>query len=524
MSRKRIVILGGGFGGVYTARFLERFLRPDEAELALVNRENYFVFQPLLPEVISGSVGLLDTVSPIRRLCPRTQLYVREVETIDLQAAKVTLAPNLRPRRIELPYDYLVIASGTVTAFGSMPGLAEHALPFRTLGDAVRLRNRALQVLEEADNETDAGFRTRLLTFVVSGGGFSGVEVIAELNDFARRAAKSFQTIRPEEIRCVLIHSRDRILPEITPGLADYAQKLLQKRGVELKLNARLQSATAEHVLLSTGESIPAKTLVATVPAGLPALLQELDCPKQGQRLAVNTSLELQGEEGRVWALGDCARITMANGEIAPPTAQHATREARTVAENIRAAARGETKREFSFAGLGKLGSLGHHSAVAEVFGMHVSGLPAWLLWRTIYLMKLPGLDRKLRVAIDWTSALLFPTDLVQLRTQPSDNITSVHYEAGDVIFEQGDVGDCMFVVRSGEIEVVRDGTRIAVLGEGEYFGEAALLSNEPRSAAVRALQPSNLLSISKADFKKLLGTFPELSSEISRVIESRRA
>jgi NADH dehydrogenase len=378
-------------------------------------------------------------------------------------------------------------------------------------------------VLEEADNETDADFRRRLLTFVIAGGGFSGVEVVAELNDFVRRAARSFQTIRPEEIRCVLLHSRDRILPEITPRLADYAQALLQKRKVELKLNVRLHSATADHVLLDSGESIPAKTLVATVPAGLPPLLKDLDCPKEGQRLAVNASLELQGYEGRVWALGDCARITMSDGEVAPPTAQHATREARTVAGNIRAAIRGEAKREFSFAGLGKLGSLGHHSAVAEVFGMRISGLPAWLLWRTIYLMKLPGFDRKLRVAIDWTSALLFPTDLVQLRTQPSDNITSVHYEAGDMIFEQGDVGDCMFVVRSGQVEVVRDGQRVALLGEGEIFGEAALLSGEPRSAAVRAVAASTLLSISKADFKKLLGTFPELSSEISRVMQSRQ-
>jgi NADH:quinone reductase (non-electrogenic) len=523
MSRKRIVILGGGFGGVYTAQQLERLLRPEEAEIVLVNRENYLVFQPLLPEVVSGGVGLLDTVSPIRRLCGRTRLYVREVEAIDLKAGKVVLAPNLRPRRIDIPYDYLVIASGTITAFGSMPGLTEHALPFRTLGDAVRLRNRALQVLEEADNETDAGFRRRLLTFVVAGGGFSGVEVVAELNDFVRRAARSFQTIRPGEIRCILLHSRDRILPEITPRLADYAQALLQKRKVELKLNARLQSATADQVLLASGESIPARTLVATVPAGLPPLLQELSCPKEGQRLAVNARLELQEYEDRVWALGDCARITMSNGEIAPPTAQHATREARTVAENIRATIRGEAKREFSFAGLGKLGSLGHHSAVAEVFGMRISGLLAWLLWRTIYLMKLPGLDRKLRVAIDWTAALLFPTDLVQLRTQPSDNITSVHYEAGDVIFEQGDVGDCMFVVRSGQVEVVRDGQRIALLGEGEFFGEAALLSGDPRSAAVRAVQASNLLSISKADFKKLLGTFPELSSEIGRVMEARQ-
>ena len=218
MAVKRIVIVGGGFGGVYAARFLEKLLRPDEAEIRLVNRENYFVFQPLLPEVISGAIGLLDTVSPIRRLCPRTKLYVRDIEGIDLARRVVSLAPGMRPKGLDLRYDYLVLAPGGVTNFAGMKGLAEHALPFRTLGDALRLRNRALQALGEADNEQDPEFRRRLLTFVVAGGGFSGVEVLAELNDFTRRATRDFATLRPEEIRCVLIHSRDRILPEITPN------------------------------------------------------------------------------------------------------------------------------------------------------------------------------------------------------------------------------------------------------------------------------------------------------------------
>jgi NADH dehydrogenase len=179
MAKARIVILGGGFGGVYTARSLERLLKLEEAEICLVNRENYFVFQPLLPEVVSGSIGLFDTVSPIRRLCARTQLYVREVERIDLKRQVVTLAPGIRPRSLELPYDYLVIAAGTVTDFSGMPGLAEHALPFLTLGDALRQRKMLLQTQEEADNETDPEFRQRLLTIVVGGGGFTGVYVQA---------------------------------------------------------------------------------------------------------------------------------------------------------------------------------------------------------------------------------------------------------------------------------------------------------------------------------------------------------
>ncbi len=519
---KRIVILGGGFGGVYAARYLERLLRPDEAEISLINRENYFVFQPLLPEVISGSIGLVDMVSPIRRLCPRTRLYMRDAERIDLEAQTVTLAPGFRPRSLDLPYDYLVLATGTMNDFSSMPGVTEHALPFRTLGDALRLRNQVLHALEEADNETDAVFRQHLLTFVVAGGGFSGVEVVAELNDFVRGAARHFRSLRPDEMRCVLVHSGDRILPEITPGLAEYAQKLLAKRGVTLKLKARVAAATADSAVLNTGETISTRTLVSTVPAGPVPLVQTLDCKKEKGRLLADTSLQLQGQEGRVWTLGDCATIKMADGSPAPPTAQHATREARTVAENIAAVMRGGAQKPFSFAGLGKLGSLGHHSAVAEVFGLKISGLLAWFLWRSIYLSKLPGLERQVRVAIDWFTALIFPSELVQLRVQPSDNIASEHFEAGETIFGVGDVGDRMYVVRRGEVEVLRDGARLAVLGPGEYFGEMALLSNHPRNATVRATKSTDLLAIAKGDFAKLLTNFPEFSAGLSSLAARR--
>jgi len=516
MPAKRIVIIGGGFGGVYTARFLERVLRPDEAEIALVNRENYFVFQPLLPEVISGSIGLLDTVSPIRRLCKRTRLYMREVESIELERRVVVLAPSLRPHTTELHYDYLVIAAGSLTDLSGMPGMAEHAMPFRTLGDALRLRNRVLEALEEAANEDDPEFRRRLLSFVVAGGGFSGVEVIAELNDFLVRAARHFGTIRREEIRCVLVHSQDLILPEMSPPLAQYAQKLLLKRGVELKLKSRVVSATADSAILKTGEVIPTRTLVSTVPSGAVPLVDALDCAKEKGRLVTNDYLEVQGHEGVVWALGDCATAGQ-------PTAQHATREASVVAENIQAVMRGGQKRVFAFEGLGKLGSLGHQSAIAEVFGMHFSGLLAWFLWRGIYLMKMPGLDRKVRVGLDWLTALVFPTGLVQLKVQASDNITNEHFAPGETIVRQGDVGDRLYVIRKGEVAVLKDGVQVALLHAGDYFGEMALLSSEPRNASVRAIQPSDILAVNKGDFTKLLAGFPEFKSGLS-ALASRRA
>ena len=518
----RIVILGGGFGGVYTASALESLLSPKEAEICLVNRENYFVFQPLLAEVISGGIGMLDTVAPIRRLCPRTRLYVRDVENLDLAERTVTLAPSVfRPRPTRLRYDFLVIATGTRTDFGAMPGMADHALPFRTLGDALVLRNRVLEALEEAANEPDPEFRRRLLTFVIGGGGFSGVEVIAELNDFLRSVASAYR-LSKDEIRCILVHSGDRILPEITPGLAEYAQKILTRRGVSIRLKDRIVSATADAVQLKSGDSIPTRTLVSTVPSGPVPLVQALQAPKDKGRLLVGPTLELDGHEGAVWALGDCASIRMAGGELAPPTAQHATREADTVAANIAASLRGRPKRKFDFGGLGKLGSLGHHSAVAEVFGIRISGILAWFLWRTIYLLKMPGLDRKLRVALDWTTALFFQTELVQLRTQPSDNITSEHCETGETVFEQGDYGDRFYIVRAGEVEVVKNGVRVATLGPGDTFGEVALVRNTPRTATIRATKPTDLTAISRGSFKRLMESLPQFEDEITDRVARR--
>jgi NADH:quinone reductase (non-electrogenic) len=525
--RKHILILGGGFGGVYTAMQLGRMLRPDEVTISLVNRENYFVYQPLLAEVISGSIGLTDTVSPIRRLCPRVNLIMREVEEIDLHNKTVTLSPGFRPRRSTIPYDYLVIALGNVTNFVGMPGLQENAFPYRTLADAVNLRNHVIHALEEADFEADAELRKKLLTFVVAGGGFSGVEVLAELNDFVRAVAKNYPRLPAEEIRCVLVHSGPRILPEMVEGLALFAEKVLRKRGVEILLNDRLVAATSEKALLKSGIEISAKTIVSTVPSKLPQVLEDLDAPKIKNRFAVNAQLELQNHEGQVWIVGDCGAISTAAGKQVPPTAQHAVREATTVATNIRAAIRGTERVSFTFEGLGKLGSLGHHSAVAEILGMHISGFFAWALWRMIYLMKMPGWNRKVNIAISWMMNFLFPPDLVQLRLSGSAGIRLQHFEPGEAIFNQGDVGDSVYAIQEGECEVLRtneDGPQVlAVLGAGSFFGEMAVLGDCGRNATVRARTAMRVIVMSKADFNKIRGIVPAFAKVFSELADRRQ-
>jgi NADH dehydrogenase len=527
----RILILGGGFGGVYTALTLEKLLRREirggAVEIGLVSRENYMVFQPMLPEVISGSIGLLHTITPIRRMCPDTNLYTRTIESIDLERRTVSAAAGFGSRPCRLPWDHLVIALGNVTSFAGQPGLAEHALPFKNLGDALALRNRVIHTLEEADIETDPAIRRGLLTFVVAGGGFSGVEAVAELNDFVRVAAKSFRHIDAREIRVVLLHAGGLILPELPRSLAEFAQDRLRARGVEIRLRTLLVGATADAALLEGGERIATRTLVSTVPSGPNPLVAALPVKQERGRIVVDGALAVADHPG-VWAVGDCARVPDARtGEPCPPTAQHATRQARSVAHNIAATLRGEPTRPFAFQALGKLGSLGRRSAVAEVLGVRLSGVLAWWLWRTIYLMKLPGLDRKLRVATDWTLDLLLPPDIVQLKTDRTVGVRREHFEPGQIIFREGDRGDWLYIVGDGAVEVLRPGpdgaeTPVRRLEAGECFGEIALVNDGPRTATVRAAAPSTVLAVDREAFQALFATLPPLRTFFQSLIAAR--
>ncbi len=530
MKKPRVVILGGGFGGVYTALELEKALgRRDDFEIVLVNKENYFVFQPMLPEVISGSIGLTDVVNPLRQLLPRTELHLRDVEAIDLERRRVTTSPGFRPHAHHLEWDHLVLALGNVTDFRGLPGLPEHAKPFKNLGDALSLRNHVIRALEEAAVERhDPELRRELLTFVVAGGGFSGVEVVAELNDFVRSVARRYRGLDPRELRVVLLHSQERILPEMDERLALFAQRLLERRGVELRLKTRLAAASGHEAVLAGGERIPTRTLVSTVPAFAHPLVEALPLPKsKNNRLVTQPHLAVQGRDD-VWALGDCAQVTTRDGALAPPTAQHATRQAAVVAHNIVAALRGGQRRTFDFKGLGTMGSLGHRSAVAQVFGLKLSGFVAWWLWRTIYLMKMPGWGRRLKVATSWTLDLFLPPELVELRFAGSRGISREHYEPGEYVFREGDLGDRLYIILVGQAEVLRegpDGPRIvARLGAGQTFGEMALLNATTRNAGVRCAQSLDVLSLPKQEFAVLAAHLPELRLSFERLASEREA
>jgi NADH:ubiquinone reductase (H+-translocating) len=524
----RIVVLGGGFGGVFTAVRLERRLRGDPGvEISLVNKENYFVFQPLLPEVAAGSIVPSQVANPLRRMLRTTRFFASEVDEIDLQKKMVSIFVGEGRHLRVLPYDHLVLALGTIVDLSSLPGLSEHSLPLKNIGDAFYLRNHVIGCLEQADIETDLQYRKALCTFVVVGGGFSGVETIGEMQEMVHLVLPHYRNIPVEEVRFVLVHSQERILPEVVPGLASYAQTVLRSRGIETLLKVRCKAATVEGIFLSDGRMVRTRTLVSTVGNAPNPLLRTLPCPKDRGRVVVEPTLAVPGHPG-VWALGDCAMVPSPDGTPYAPTAQNAIRQAVTCADNIAATLRGETMKPFVFHGLGKLASLGGRSAVAEILGLRIKGFVAWWLWRTIYLMKLPGWERRLRVALDWTLDLFFERNLVQLKVFRTEKVDRAHYEPGEAIVTQGEIGDRFYVIAQGRVEVVREhegvATRLATLGPGEHFGEVALMKDLPRNASVKALEPTDVLAIGRGDFAAFAQNLTLLKASLQDSLAKRAA
>ncbi|HKQ19090.1 MAG TPA: NAD(P)/FAD-dependent oxidoreductase [Candidatus Eisenbacteria bacterium] len=423
----RVVILGGGFAGVYTALELERALRHEpDLEVVLVNSENFFLFTPMLHEVAASDLDLTHIVNPIRKLLRRVRFFNGAVEEIDFASRTVSVSHGSSHHHHTISYDQLVLALGSVTNFYGLPGLEERAVTMKTLGDAIHLRNQLIANLEEADFECCAHVREPLLTIVVAGGGFAGVETIAGVNDFLREAVKLYGNLHEKDLRVVLVHSGPAILPELGPDLGGYAERKLTERGVEIRTNTRVAGVSDDGVLLGDGSLVRSHTVVWTAGTSPHPLIAGLPCLKDRGRIRVNEFCEVPEWPG-VWALGDCASIPApGEGQTFPPTAQHAIREAAVVARNLLAGRRGVGKKAFRFRGLGQLAAIGRRTGVARIGGIQFSGFAAWWLWRTIYLSKLPRLEKKLRVMLDWTLDIIFSKDLVQFMTLRARTVSHV--------------------------------------------------------------------------------------------------
>jgi NADH:ubiquinone reductase (H+-translocating) len=422
-----IVILGGGFAGVTTAMNLEKEFRDDPSvAFTLVSETNALLFTPMLAEVAASSLEPTHISTPLRSSLHRTRVVRAQIAGVDLENRRVKLSD----REETLPYDHLVLALGAVSSLPPGDGIAEHALEFKTLADAIGIRNHVIDAFDRADAEPNPTRRRALLTFVVAGGGFSGAELVGALNDFARGMLADYPNLAADDLRIILVHSRERILPELSASLADYALERMRARGVTFELNARVSAARPGVVVLKRMElektdatkkpepaqlEIPTETLVWAAGVAPSPLLKELavERDKRGAVLVENT-LAVSGHTG-LWALGDCAIVPDAKtGKSCPPTAQFAIREARTLARNLCASIAGKPLQPFHFDSLGTLCVVGHHTACAEIKGYKFSGFFAWFLWRSLYLSKLPGLERKVRVVGDWTIELFFPRDILQ--------------------------------------------------------------------------------------------------------------
>jgi len=426
---RRVVVVGGGYAGVTAAQVLERELKHDPTVgIFLVSQTNYLVHTPMLSEVSSSAVNPQDISPPLRNFFKRVQVVQGTVKNVQVDDKQVILAADARSPERTLAFDQLILAPGGVPNFFGNERVAKHAFTFKSLADAMWLRNQLIDCFERADLEPDETKRRELLTFVVAGGGFAGVELIGGLNDFARGMVSYYPNVTAAEVSLILVHSRERILPELSASLGDYAQEKLEQRGVSFKLNTRVTGAEADAVFISSessssessssessGERIPSRTFVWTAGNKPSPILATLGVPlnKRGQ-LELDTELRVIGVPG-IWAAGDCAQIPdVTTGAFCPPTAQHALREGKLAGYNVAASLKGKPIKTFQYKSVGSLAALGHQLAVAEVMGVRFSGFFAWLMWRAIYLMKLPTLQKQLRVGLDWLLDVFFPPDIVQ--------------------------------------------------------------------------------------------------------------
>ena len=438
LPNKHVVILGGGFGGVSTAKSLEHLFGADQSvELTLVSETNALLFTPMLAEVAGSSLEPTHISTPLRTSLRRTRVMRGKVSQIDLERRRVTVLCGDGSATETLTYDHLVLALGSVSNYLGLENVQRCAFDFKSLIDAIRIRNHVIDMFERADREPDKTTRQEILTFVVAGGGFAGVELAGALNDFGRGMLADYPSLRPEDLRVILVHPRERILPELSEKLAAYALERMRERGVVFKLNSRLTDARPGAVMLKPmsganassiershqeDEVIPAQTLVWTAGTAPNPILKRLPVERDKRgAVIVDSTLAVRNFPG-VWALGDCAAVTDAKtAKPYPPTAQFALRAARTLAKNIHASVHDKPLTPFHFDSLGALCVVGHQTACAELTvpfartkSVTFSGLIAWIMWRAFYLAKLPGLERKARVLVDWTMELFFPRDIVQ--------------------------------------------------------------------------------------------------------------
>ena len=513
----KVLILGGGFSGFFAARHLKKILK-NEVSIELVNRENYFVFQPLLPEVAGGSISAQNAVSPLRFLLRDIKIRKAEVDSIDTKTNTVTIFQGVQRRPTHLHYDHLVIALGSDCDLSGTAGLEEHALTMKTLDDARRLRAHVIERLEHADITQLPEVKEGALTFTIIGGGFSGIETVGEIKDLIDRSLKYYPNIKASEIRVVLLEYAERVLSEMPASLADYAVEKLRKRGVELQVGVGVSECTGTQLVTTDGEVINTRTIIATIGNSPSPVIKKFPVSQENGRICVDQNLKVIGCNN-IWSIGDCAIVPLnekqeKKEDFAPPTAQFAVREAKTLAKNIKAILEDKPLTSFKYNSKGALASVGAGRGVAEIFGIKITGFIAWLIWRSYYILFLPGLPTKISVLWNWTMDIISPRSVVQLYSEKTPEARYIHYRAGDRVYETGSKSDGFYTIISGKIKITGVDAETGVessrsLTSGDHFGERLLLGATRRIATAVAEEDTKVLVFSQQEFLKFAEGLP---------------
>ncbi|CAN5410149.1 hypothetical protein BH11CYA1_BH11CYA1_36720 [soil metagenome] len=555
-SKKQILILGGGFAGVKCARRLRSQLPEELYNIVVFNRENHMVFHPLLAEVASAAVQPKDVGAPLRQLLHKVQCRTEDILNIDLDNSLVEYEAHDGKRR-QMKYDQVVIACGNAPKLALVPGMDEHAFGLKTIGDALALQAHIMQQLEKAEVCDDLDRKRWYLSFIVVGGGFSGVEVAGEINDLLHKSLRFFENIKPEDISVTMIHSREQILPEVSESLRLRAKAQMEAAGVKILLGSQACRATPDGIALKDGRILPGGTIVCTIGTSVLPIVERLSVLKTNGRIAVKPDMSVPGHSN-AWAIGDCAAIVNAlDNQLCPTVAQFAERQGVQVADNILRSLQGKPSKPFSFKMQGQLCSIGGRNAIAEISGLHISGFVGWFIWRGVYLMKLPSISQQIKVGLEWGFDLIFPRTLAHLRADPSKRVSRAFYAAGDYIFNEGDAASEFFMIEEGEVEVVKmpevKGDNIsntsgaisgaaagaasspifrfsssaapdvlAVLGPGDFFGEAALLNDRPRNASVRARTDVEVVVLGRSIFSQISLALTPLRDAVAKAVKRR--
>jgi NADH dehydrogenase len=520
----RVVVVGGGFAAVQFAKTLRSKLRASECDILLFSRENHMVFHPLLADVAGASINADAAAAPLRQMLPGIECRTERVQRINLSSSEIEFDDG-NGALTRLHYDHVVVACGAESNLGIIPGMSDHAFAFKVMRDAIELRQQVVRQMESAEAVTDPNLRRWHLSFIIVGAGFSGVEVAGEINELVRSSTRFYQNFRREDVVVSLVHSQDQILPEVAPKLREFARKKMEKAGITMLLNTRAVAATHEGVELNDGRMLTGATVVCTIGTAISPIVQALDVPKERGRIRTTPEMRIEGQTN-AWAIGDCAYIINAfDNKPAAPTGQFAERQGRQAALNVVRILKAEPTQPFRFKALGQLCSIGGYQAVAEMLGVHISGFVAWLLWRGVYLFKLPTWSRRIKVGLDWSWDVLFPRDLSFLNTDTTQQDTHAYYRPGDFIHRQGEPARVFSIIEEGQVEVLQKDSQtsntklVAVLDKGDFFGEGALLGNRPHETSIRARSAVRLRQIGSALFSELAGSFAPLRDLLAKAV-----